>query len=111
MFAVFDITNIAPVFSINNTGTAEASNKAKEDLKCYPNANVVFELSYALARKRPDQILLVKRNRADDFLYDRVPFDFEHNRRIEYTDSSKITKTLRNILVDYFRRVNYIKID
>ncbi len=72
---------------------------------------MVFELSYALARKGSGQIVLVKKGRKEDFKDDRVPFDFEHNRRIDYDKPAKIRKDVKAILIDYFTRVNYIKAD
>jgi hypothetical protein len=111
MFAVFDITNVAPVMLVEGAEKVEASPNPTEEPKCYPNANVVFELSYALARKRPDQIVLAKRVRKEHFKDDRVPFDFDHNKRIDYSQPAKIRKDLKDILIAYFRSVNYIKAD
>jgi hypothetical protein len=97
LFAVFDITSVAKV--------PEAGEDSR---KCYPNANVVFELSYAMARKRPDQVLLVKRTRAD-FAPDKVPFDFEHLKRAEYDRPAKLNETVLGILKGYLGRLNYIQ--
>ena len=96
LFAVFDITSVAQV-----PGESE---------KCYPNANVVFELSYAMARKKPDQVLLVKKKRAD-FLPDKVPFDFEHLKRADYEQPAKLKKAVSEILQSYLQRLNYIQLE
>ena len=106
MFAVFDITNIAPVGE-PKVGSGES--KAKGSPKSYPNPNVVFELSYSLAQKRPNQIVLVKRERKNDFNDDRVPFDFEHHKRVNYDTPAKLKETLKQILINYLCSVNYIK--
>jgi len=111
MFAVFDITNVAPVKVATAPEKAVDDGSKAKDPKSYPNANVVFELSHALARKQPGQILLAKLKRGADFKDDRVPFDFEHNRRIDYEMPAKMKKDLKDILVTYFRSVNYIKAD
>ena len=94
LFAVFDITSVARV--------------SDNDGKCYPNANVVFELSYTMARKKPDQVLLVKRKRAD-FSQDKVPFDFEHLKRADYDAPAKLRKDVLSILKGYLERLNYIQ--
>ena len=103
MIAIFDVTNVAQV-SIKGDGKETAT-----DQKCYPNANVIFELSYALSKKRLDQVILVEKSRKDEFKADAVPFDFEHNKRIDYDKSSKIAKDLREILIGYFKRCNFIQ--
>ncbi len=105
MFAVFDITNVAPV----KLPDAAPDAPAQADPKTYPNPNVVFELSYSLVQKHSSQILLLKKGRKDAFKEDRVPFDFEHNRRIDYEKPAKLKTDLKAILIDYFRSVNYIK--
>lgn len=94
LMAIFDITNVASVGGDNG--------------KQYPNANVVFEMSYALARKRPDQILLLKQGR-DDLQPDDVPFDFTQNRRIVVGDPSKLSKEVQKALIDYLRRQNFLR--
>lgn len=103
MLAVFDVTNVSRVVR-NGTSADTAS-----DEKHYPNANVVFELSYALARKRSDQIILVKKSRKVDFGGDHVPFDFEQNRRIDYDKPANLKKDLKELLVRYFRRIAFIR--
>ena len=110
LFAVFDITNVA------QTPMKEAvepeGEKAKEEdkVKCHPNANVIFELSYAMARKNPGQVLLIKRER-DDFKPDKVPFDFEHLSRVNYDNPAKLKKDILDILKAFLARLNYIQAD
>lgn len=115
MFSIFDITNVAkveaPAVQANAAGAAKTFD---DEPKSYPNANVVFELSYALARKQPNQILLVKKSRMDVFKDDKVPFDFEHNKHHKVTDyetPAKLKAAVKEILIAYFRRANFIKID
>ncbi len=110
MFAVFDITNIASVKLPDALPQAGGgAPMPQEEAKAYPNPNVIFELSYTLAQKRPNQILLVKNGRKKTFQNDRVPFDFEHNRRVDYEKPAKLKTELKAILVEYFRSANYIK--
>jgi hypothetical protein len=110
MLAVFDITNIIPVKPLDSdTRSSDGRSGAKESSKSYPNPNVVFELGYALAQKRAGQIVLVKRERKLDFPDDQVPFDFSHNRRINYSEPAKLKRQIMDILINYFRNINYIK--
>lgn len=67
LMTVFDITNVSKVSATERTS------------KSYPNANVVFELGYALSRKRSDQILIVKKLRTGDLGNDATAFDFAQN--------------------------------
>lgn len=97
LFAVFDITNVAAV------------NDGKKEVKRYPNANVVYEMSYALATKRPEQILLLKHARSDAGP-DAVPFDFEHNRRVDFSKPTKLTSDVDRILRDYLGRLNFMSV-
>lgn len=97
LFSVFDVTNVAEV---SQAGQAPA--------KYYPNANVVFELSYAVVRKRPEQVLLVKRKRAE-MKPDAAPFDFEHLRRNDYDSPAKLKQEVLQILSDFLQRMNYIQ--
>ncbi|MCZ7558529.1 MAG: nucleotide-binding protein [Bacteroidia bacterium] len=106
MLAVFDITNIAQV--VRKPEVKGDADKPKDEAKCYPNPNVVFELSYALAHKNPAQIVLVKKGRKKELKDDRVPFDFEHNRRLDYEKPADLKQKLKGIIVQYFRSVNYI---
>lgn len=110
MLAVFDITNIAPVKTPDATPkTEKGEDKPEESSKSYPNPNVVFELSHALTNKGSNQIILVKKRRTSDFKDDRVPFDFDHNRRLEYDKPAKLKGELKDIIIEYLRTVNYIK--
>lgn len=93
LFAVFDITSVAKVIG--------------DDEKVYPNANVVFELSYAMARKKPDQVLLVKQTR-NELNLDAVPFDFEHLRRQNYDRPARLNASVLEILRSHLQRLNYI---
>ena len=60
-------------------------------------ANVVFKMSYALQRKRKDQVILVKRKR-DDIQMDEVPFDFSKNRHIQYQSQGQAKKQIGELL-------------
>lgn len=97
MFAVFDITNVSKVLG------------DEEDAKHYPNANVVFEMSYALAHKNPDQVLLLKLNRDKDIPVDDIPFDFEQNKRVEFSQPAKLKKEIKDMLIGYLRWRNFIQ--
>lgn len=103
LIAIFDVTNVARV----NQDADDTD--SSDDEKQYPNANVVFELSYALAKKRSDQIILVKRSRKADFTGDHVPFDFEQNRRINYDKPAKLKKELKELLISYLKRIAFIR--
>ena len=95
LISIFDITNVASIPQDN------------ENTKYYPNANVVFELSYALQRKRSDQIIIVKKNR-DDFPNNEVPFDFRQNRRLEYGQPAQMRTNLRQIILEQLERIGFI---
>lgn len=98
LLCVFDITNVATV-----------SEKDSNDLvKVYPNANVVFEMSYALQRKRGSQIILVKKKR-DDFSIDEVPFDFSRNRHLPYKKPSNLSNALDEIVKKNLRSLRIIQ--
>lgn len=110
MLAVFDITNVAPVKPPEAQAKANIDgSKPTDDPKAYPNPNVVFELSYALSRKGSNQIVLAKHGRKESFPNDRVPFDIEHNRRIDFVKPAKLKADFKGVLIEYFRSVNYIK--
>lgn len=96
LLAVFDITNT----SIVPNGEGKPS-------KAYPNANVVFEMSYALQRKRKDQIILVKRTR-DDVAVDGVPFDFSQNRYLEYKTKGQARDCIKAIIVQNLEILGFI---
>lgn len=102
LFAVFDITNVAIV---DKEGGEVV--KGKQEAKQYPNANVVFELSYALSRKRFDQMAFVKKER-DELKPDKAPFDFEHYKILSYDKPAKMKSDLKTIIVEAFNRFNII---
>ncbi len=113
MFAIFDVTNISQVLSIDAENGAKQS-KADSDVasaKCHPNSNVVFELSYALTKKNDDQILILKQNRTKDLLNDVTPFDFEHHRRVDFEQPGKLKADIQSILISYLKRRNFIQGD
>ena len=91
LFCVFDITNIVSVGE-----------------KSYPNPNVVFELGYALSKKKTNQVLIVKRARQDDFANDTPPFDFAQNRRIEYTQPANGKEEIRDVIIQFFEQIGFI---
>lgn len=95
LIAVFDITNVA---SIPQNG---------DNVKCYPNANVVFELSYALQRKRSDQIIIVKKNR-NDLPSNEVPFDFRQNLNLNYDQPAQLRTSLMQIVLEQLERIGFI---
>ena len=95
LLAVFDITNI---FMIPN-GNGES--------KAYPNANVVFEMSYALQRKRKDQIILVKKKR-NDFVSDKTPFDFSMNRYLPYKTKEQARDRIKSLIAENLERLGFI---
>lgn len=96
LLAVFDITNVAGI---------DASNTAA---KSYPNANVVFELGYALSRKNDDQVVIVKHSRTTTFANDQSPFDFDQNRRLNYERPAQIKADLAATIVSYFERIGFM---
>jgi hypothetical protein len=97
LFAVFDITSVAKV-----------PVDVEVEQKSYPNANVVFELSYAMARKKPEQVLLVKKKRTE-IGPDKVSFDFEHLKRLDYDTPAKLKKPVLDIIKGFLQRLNYIQ--
>ena len=97
LMTIFDITNVSRV-----DATQQAS-------KCYPNANVVFELGYALSRKRADQVLMIKKNRSADLGNDSTPFDFAQNRRINYSSPSDLNRQISDTIVEYFERIGFLR--
>lgn len=97
LLAVFDITNVSKVIT-----TDKAS-------KSYPNANVVFELGYALSRKRADQVLMVKKSRSADLGDDVTPFDFSQNRRVDYDRPAVAKAEISATIVQYFERIGFLR--
>jgi hypothetical protein len=94
LISVFDITNVATV-STDDTD------------KSYPNANVVFELSYAIQRKREDQVILVRRRR-DDLKGDNVPFDFQQLRHIAYNTAGEAKTQLDRTITQSLERMGFL---
>lgn len=99
LIAVFDITNVAKVVNNNEEEPTPA--------KHYPNANVVFEVSYALQRKSENQIILVKRKR-DDLDNDSVPFDFQQHRHCPYKQVSELKRQLTSIISNTLEKMGFI---
>jgi hypothetical protein len=97
LMAVFDITNVSKV-----------AVESKES-KAYPNANVVFELGYALSRKRADQILMAKKSRTTDLGNDATPFDFAQNRRIDYDRPANLRTAISGTIIEYFERIGFLR--
>lgn len=96
LMAIFDVTNVSKVVATDHAS------------KCYPNANVVFELGYALSRKRADQVVMVKQNRNGDLGTDTTPFDFSQNRRIDYTKPADLKNKISDIIIEYFERIGFL---
>jgi len=95
LLSIFDISNVSQVLQNND-----------KSQKSYPNANVVFELSYALSKKPVDQIIIIKKKRND--IDDNVPFDFRQNRFLIYEEKNVLKKELLSIIKNYFERIKYI---
>lgn len=87
LIAVFDITNVADV--IANEGGV---------IKSYPNANVIFELSYALQRKQQNQVIIVRQER-EGIATNDVPFDFRQHRHIAYKTPKQLKANLKPIII------------
>lgn len=96
LLTIFDATNVTSIDPKSPFG------------KSYPNANVVFELGYALSRKNEEQVLIVKRNRAKDFGNDQTPFDFSQNRRLDYDQPAKLKNDLAALVIAYFERIGFV---
>lgn len=99
LIIVSDITNVSGV--LDNDGFV------KQGDKTYPNANVVFETSYALLRKESNQIVLVKRKR-EELSNDETPFDFSKNRRLEYSTGLGLKESLKSVIESILEQINYI---
>jgi hypothetical protein len=109
LFAVFDITNVATVPAKSAVPGEETDQTDPNDkAKCHPNANVVFELSYAMAHKKPAQVLLLKQKRTE-LGEDKVPFDFEHLKRLNYDKPATLKKDIQGVLTGFLQRINYIQ--
>jgi Predicted nucleotide-binding protein containing TIR-like domain len=97
LIAIFDITNVADVATNENNA-----------VKSYPNANVIFELSYALQRKQHNQIIIVKQERKDIATTD-VPFDFRQYRHIAYTTPKQLKSHLKLTIIQTLEKMGYLR--
>ena len=97
LMTIFDVTNVSKVSATD------------QNSKSYPNANVVFELGYALSRKRVDQVLMVKKVRVNDLGNDATPFDFAQNRRIDYDRPAAAKAAVSEAIVQYFERIGFLR--
>ena len=100
LIIVSDITNVSGI--LENAGTLKAGGKS------YPNANVVFETSYAFLRKELNQIILVKRKR-EELSNDETPFDFSKNRRLDYKNKAEIKESLKKVIEGILDQINYLE--
>lgn len=100
LITIFDITSVAEV--IKNKGE-----DSQLFTKYYPNANVVFEFSYALQRKGEHQIILVKQKR-DDLDNDLVPFDFQQHRYYLYKEASDLKQRLTLVISNTLEKMGFI---
>jgi len=105
MFAMFDITNVSAVAGTDSDWKEEGGASAS---KAHPNANVVFEMSYAMARKSADLVLLLKQNRKDTFGSDEVPFDFAQRRHMVVGAPKKLGEDIESTLLKYLQRRNFV---
>lgn len=96
LMAIFDATNVVSLDSKDPNS------------KSYPNANVAFELGYALSRKNDDQVIIVKKSRHKDFASDDAPFDFSQNRRINYEKPAQAKAAIKTAVIEYFERIGFI---
>ena len=111
LLIIADITNVAQVKKTENTNNEHVI--VEEKIKCYSNANVVFELSYAFIRKNSSQIILLKKKRTDlkntdGSVSDDVPFDFSQNLNLAFDKPSVLKDKLREIIVKYLQRTTFI---
>ena len=111
LLIIADITNVSQVKKLENIDNEQDVVEVK--IKCYPNANVVFELSYAFIRKNSSQIILAKKKRTDfkntdGSVSDEVPFDFAQNLNLPYDKPSVLKDKLREIIVKYLQRITFI---
>jgi hypothetical protein len=98
LIAVFDITNTAQIIG---DPTLEAG------MKYQPNANVSYELGYALHSKSPQQIILVKQRRKD-LGNDLVPFDFQRHRYCQYDKPSKLEQDLMQAVSFMLEKMGWV---
>ena len=87
LIAVFDITNVADVIGNEN-----------EVSKSQPNANVIFELSYALQKKQPNQVIIIRQDR-DGIATNDVPFDLRQYRHIAYKTPKQLKNSLNKTII------------
>ena len=69
-----------------------------------PSANVCVEVGYALQCKRPEQILLVQRDRPD--LPGQFPFDIPGRQRLVYSSASDLQAQLPPLIEVHLQRFN-----
>lgn len=101
VLVIFDITNVAQVLANTKEGEAPVASKS------YPNANVVFELGYALSRKLSTQIILIRRQR-NDIGSNEVPFDFRQNRNVPYSSEGEAKRKIKETMLKALETVDYI---
>lgn len=97
LIAVFDITNVADV--VPKEGSLST--------KSYPNANVIFEFSYTLQKKREDQIILIRQER-EGVASLEVPFDFRQHRHIKYKKPANLKDQLTRTVIQTLERIDWI---
>lgn len=110
ILAVFDVTNIAlvnPALNRGAGGGGEEVQDAGELQKAIPNPNVMFELSYALARKDPRQIIIVKQTRKD-FGDDAAPFDIRQIRTIKGANPASLKQLVGNAVLVALRQLRFL---
>lgn len=91
LIVVADITNVAQI---------------KDREKSHPNANVIFEMSYAFIKKTYDQVIIIRKHRQD--ISDNVPFDYYQNNRIDYATLENLKEQLNTHLADCLEKIGYI---
>lgn len=97
--------SLVTIFDATNVSRVDATDPAA---KSYPNANVAFEMGYALSRKNAEQVMIIKKQRAADLGNDGAPFDFTQNRRIDYDQPAQLKTSLAEALIQYFQRIGFI---
>ena len=73
------IADITPITRI------ETEEEKKKRIKLLPNPNVAFELGYAMHCLPMEQVLIVL---PSGIPHDQLPFDFNHNRLIEFDEQT-----------------------
>lgn len=69
-----------------------------------PNPNVCLEIGYALQTKRPQQILLVKREKPD--LVGNFPFDIALHQQLNFSNVAELDNTLLPMLKTLLKQLN-----